>query len=534
MKYNITQRDKDMLLQDTIDYQYRLLVLNRNNSVIDELSCIMSIGAYNIDSESDIRRTASMTLFLDDVYRTMSIETKIYEWIGLNFELQIGINSIRDDEYIWYKCGNYVISESSTMYDGVKNSITISLSDNFTRLNGTKNGQMGGAPIIEIPNTDPRGNIITIKQTVNDILRCETDIKDYIVDDIGQFYGMPQNNPNYIQYRKDNPQWNQLPYTLEYEAGCNISDILLEIRDLYPNCQMYFDIYNNFCFNIIPSCEHEPVSLDNDFIQEIIVSDSSETVTYNIQDIRNVTEVFGSTYEVDRYAENCTSSTNTYTILLSNYDNYSSGDMIAFTPNISNIANMKIRINSLSFLPIYYEYTTTYIKPQLLEKNKTYVLQIKNVNGNFMAYYLGQYQPHALCVLTNDANDTKYTKDYFARKYNCDIRNISFRVEEGSPFTVQRLGEILDVKIGADFENILSDSVALENAIYYNKKSTSINDVVTIRTKMIPFLDVNLKVEYKKQQDNDVKHYVIKSISNDTESCISSITMYRFYPLYYA
>ena len=80
----------------------------------------------------------------------------------------------------------------------------------------------------------------------------------------------------------------------------------------------------------------------------------------------------------------------------------------------------------------------------------------------------------------------------------------------------------------------MSDSVALENAIYYNRKSTTINDTVTITTKMIPFLDVNLKVEYKKQQDNEVKQYVIKSISNDTESYTSSITMYRFYPLYYA
>lgn len=166
--------------------------------------------------------------------------------------------------------------------------------------------------------------------------------------------------------------------------------------------------------------------------------------------------------------------------------------------------------------------------------SKMYVIQIKRVNGNLLAYYLGQYQPHALCVLTDNANDSKYTKSYFAKKYNCDVRNITLRVEKNSPFTVQRLGEVLDVKTGDEFENIISDSVAVENAIYYNRKSTSMNDTVTITTKMIPFLDVNVKVEYQKQQDNEVKQYIVKSVSNDTESNITHITMYRFYPLYYA
>ena len=267
LKYNITQKDKDLLLQNSLDYKYKLLVLNNNGNILDELDCIMSIGTYTIDSESDIRRTTSLILFLDDSYQSMSVENKIYDWIGLNFELQIGIYSIRNDDYVWYKCGNYLITDGGTNYDAINNSINISLSDNFAKLNGTRNGQIGGAPTIEIPNVDADGNITTIKQATERILKSETDIKNYIIDDIGQFYGMPQNNADYIQYRKDNPTWNQLPYDLEYEAGCTVGTILTEINELYPNCQMYFDIYNNFCFNMIPSCEHEPISLDDDFLQ---------------------------------------------------------------------------------------------------------------------------------------------------------------------------------------------------------------------------------------------------------------------------
>lgn len=534
MKYNITQEDKDLLLQSNLNYKYKLLVLNKNGSILDELDCISSVGTYNIESESDIRRTTSLILYLDDSYQSMSVENKIYDWISLNFELQIGIYSIRKDDYVWYKCGNYLITDGGTNYDATNNSISVSLSDNYAKLNDTRNGQVGGAPTIEIPNVDDKGNIITIKQVTEGVLKSETDITKYIIDDIGQFYGMPQNNPNYVQYRKDNPKWNQLPYDLKYEAGCTVGTILSEIAELYPNCQMYFDIYNNFCFNLIPSCEYEPITLDNEYLQEILISDNSESVTYDIQNIKNITEVFGATYEVDRTSASCSLSTNIYTITLDKYEGYSSGDIIAFTPNASNIANTKVRINSLNTLPLYYEYTTDYIDKGLLEKGKMYVIQIKRVNGNLLAYYLGQYQPHALCVLTDNANDSKYTKSYFAKKYNCDVRNITLRVEKNSPFTVQRLGEVLDVKTGDEFENIISDSVAVENAIYYNKKSTSMNDTITITTKMIPFLDVNVKVEYQKQQDNEVKQYIVKSVSNDTESNITHIIMYRFYPLYYA
>lgn len=533
MKYNITQYDKDLFSQASIDYKLRLLVEDSNKNVLDELSGIRSIGSYSIDSASDIRRTTSFILFLDNHYKDTSIEKKLFEWIGYNFELQIGIYSIRDGNFKWYKCGYYLITEANTTYNATDNSITTSLSDWYSKLNGIRNGQIGGAPTIVIPNKDTSGNKVTIKQATEELLKSETTVKDYIIDDIGQFYGMVQNNTNYVQYREDNPNWNQLPYDLEYEAGCNVGDIFDEIKNLYPNCQMYFDVYGNFCFNIIPSCEYDKVVLDNSFIQNILIADSTEEISYGIDNIKNVTEVFGQDYDVDRYSTTCTTSTNVYTISLDNYTEYHSGDMIAFIPNTANIANMKIKINSLDAIPIYNEYTTNYISAKLLESGKTYVLQIKKVDGSYVAYYLGKYQPHALCVLSNNANDSKYTKSYFAKKYNCDERNITLRIEKESPFAVQKLGEILDVKSGDEFENIVSDSVALENAIYYNRQSSSINDVVTITTKMLPFLDVNLKVEYKKQQDEDVKYYIIKSIVNDTETFVSHITMYRFYPLYY-
>ena len=533
MKYNITEEDKLLVQQADVRYKYRLFIVDKNKNVLDEIASIVSIGSYSIDSESKIRRITSFTLLLDNCYKDTSMEKRLFSWIGYSFQLQIGIYSYRIDDYKWYDCGYYLITEANTSYNAIDNSLNLNLSDWYASLDGTRNGQIGGAPTILIPNYDENKNPITIKNATEGLLREETTFKDYIVDDIGEFYGMPHNNPDYEEYRVKNPLWNQLPYDLEYEVGCTVGDIFTEICDLYPNCQMYFDIYGNFCFNLIPSCEYDPVVMDNDYIQSILLSDDTENVDYDINSIKNVTEVFGNTYEIDRYATECTTESNVYTITLEEYEDYFSGNLIAFIPNETNAENMSIRINELDALPIYQEYTEEYIEAGILEAGKTYVLKVKYYNGGYYFYYLGQYQPHAICILTDNDEDETYTKSYFATKYNCDERNVVLRVEKDSPFTIQKLGEILDVKTGDVFDNILSDSVARENAVYYNRKSSSVYDTVTISVKMIPFLDTNIKVEYKKQQEEECKNYIVKSIDNNTDSMTTTITMYRFYPLYY-
>ncbi|MBQ7781109.1 MAG: DUF5048 domain-containing protein [Lachnospiraceae bacterium] len=534
MKYPITETDKNLLLQSSMDYKYRLLILNDAGNILDSLTGVSQIGSYSVDSQSDIRRTCSFVLLLDNCYRTASVEKKLFSWIGCHFKLQIGIYSLKEDEYHWYDCGYYLITEANTSYNVTDNSLSVDLSDWYSRLNGLRNGQIGGAPTIRIPNLDDDGNPVTLKQVVENLLRAETPLTDFIVDDIGEAMGMPQNNTSYEDYRAGNPLWNQLPYDLEFTAGCTIEEILSEVRELYPNCQMYFDIYGNFCFNQIPSCEHDPLTLSNSYLQQILLAEETENSTYNLEDIKNITEVFGTTYDIDRFASACTLTDNIYTLSLDDYGTYATGDFIAFTPDTTNALETKIRINALDALPLYRDNTNDYIDTALLESGKTYVFQIRYKDSAYVAYYLGQYQPHSLCVLTDNAEDSYYTKAYFAARYNCSENNITLRVEPDSPFTVQKIGEVLDVKTGDTFDNILSDSVAMENAVYYNKQSSSVHDTVTISTKMIPFLDINTKIEYRKQQETQVHSYIISRIENNTDSATSKITMYRFYPLYHA
>lgn len=534
LKYNITELDKSSLLQNSIKYKYRLYIVDNSKNILDLLEGekIQNVGEYNIDSQSDVRRTSSFTIQLDARFKNKSIEKKLFSWIGFNFNLQIGIFNLRQEDYIWYECGYYAITSANTSYSSIGNQLSVSLSDWIVKLDGTKNGVIGGSPTIIIPVEDDNGNKTIIKQALIAFLKLSTDVTDYIIDDIGEFYGLPENNPDWEQYRKNRPDWNVLPHDLEFDGSATILDIVRSFCQLYPNYQYYFDTYGNICVSMIPSCENSIIVLDNNYLQKILVADDTESVDYDITAIKNVTEVFGQTYEVDWMSESCSTSSNIYTINLDNYSAYKSNEYVAFMPNTNNISNMKLRINSLEVIPIYLEESTTYIDANIMDANEVYVIKIKKVSGRFVAYYLGQYQPHALCVLTNNTCDPIYTKQYFAEKYNCDVKNVVFRVED-SPFAIQKIGEVLDYKAGGDFENIESDSVAIENAIYYNRQSTSFNDVITITTKMIPFLDVNEKVSYCKKQEQKTLEYIIKSISHNLESMTTTITMYRFYPLYY-
>lgn len=529
MRYVITEEDKMLFLQGDLEYKYRLNVKDKNR-IKDVLYGISQVGSYSINGQSDVRRNIDITLLLDEIY---NIEHKIESWMGLEFELEIGIYSILKGDFIWYPCGTYLITDASTQYNATTNTLTLSMSDMFSKFDGTRNGQIGGAPVIRIPVETDDGEKTVLRDALTTVVKQQGGIDNVIIDDIGEFYGMEGNNSDYLEYRKNNPEWNILPYDLEFNVGCTVSEPINEITSLYPNIQKYFDVYNNFCCHMIPSCENSSITLSNDFLQSIVLSDSSEDVTYDIQSIKNVTEVFGMIYDVDRMAEESTTSENIYSITLEEYEKYTVSEYIAIVPNTNNVANMHLKINNLESVPIYYENTDKPIAENTMLASLTYVLQLKKIDDKWRFYYLGQYQPHAICVLTSTDSDPVYTKEYFSERYNC--KNIVMRVEPDSPFSVQKLGVVLDVKSGDRYENIKSDSVAIENAIYENIKSSSWNDVVTINTLCVPWLDVYDKVEWKKTNTDKPEEYIIQNVSHNLSgnAPTSTITMYRFHPLYY-
>lgn len=388
-------------------------------------------------------------------------------------------------------------------------------------------------------------------------------IEEYEIDDIGEYYAMPQYNDAYVSYRAENPLWNNIPYDLEFNVGDNTLSIVTTLRDLYPNYETYFDEDDVFCSNMIPSSIYDDVYLSNDYLQSILVSENYDIDTSTLH---NVCEVWGPTLEVDFTAKSCTLSGNTYTIDIDEYgENMYAGDRIAILIENANPLDSKVVIHTTytesngdttvtkekTFEPIfiYDEMTDHILEAGTLEPGTMYVFKIKTKleNGTTPVKYLylqSEYQPQAIDVLTDGTESDEtwtcadgsvvnvWSKEYFADKYGCKKKNIHFTTTAKSAFTIQKCGEILDVKQGGEYDNILSDQRALARAEYENWKNARLVDTISITTKLCLFLDVNKKIEFKRHDQEEIGYFMITGISHDLTAGTTTISMTRFWPLY--
>ena len=96
------------------------------------------------------------------------------------------------------------------------------------------------------------------------------------------------------------------------------------------------------------------------------------------------------------------------------------------------------------------------------------------------------------------------------------------------------VGVIRQVLCGGDYDNIMSDELALERAkveIYWKCR---LNDSLTLNIIPIPWLDVNIVVSHTPKDSTTQNKYIIKSYSVDYSSVSStmSVSMISFYPYY--
>lgn len=523
--YQINLRDLKIIQQKKLDIRVKMDIYDEQSADhLEQLECGIVSASLSISAESDIRRTANLTL-VPVKNKRFRLEKNSIIWMNRIIKLQIGVFDIHYRKYVYYKAGTYVFTNYGASYDATTNQITLSLSDLWSNFDGSRNGQIGGAETISYPayKEDPdTGEVIKynyIRDAVITTLIQLGKLKEsqLEIDDIGEFKGMEQYNPDYLQYREESkvqvqngsymPIWDAIPYDQEFSCGTTIATILITFRDLYPNYEMYFDENGNFICKMIPSCYYDDIIFDSNFFDRIYIS---ENTSVDLSTIRNVCEVWGQVLETDFYTDDCTYSNNCYLCNLETYEKYYNGDLIAIKIPSVNQSGCTLNINGFGVISILNENTEKPIEANLMETEQVYVFKIrkKRIDGNDVtrAYLLGQWQPHAVNILTNGSTPTenytaqdgtivkKYSKEYFQKIYNC--KTIEFTVVKDSPFSIEELGLLLDVKTGGEYENITSDSLAAARAEYENWKNSRLTDSISITTKLCPFADVNIKVSY--------------------------------------
>lgn len=548
---NITQEDLMLILQQSAAPQavrIKVEVLSSNKQLVGYLIGVVS-GNSSINSQSDVRRTGNITI-QPTIIDNIKLAADNLLWIDKEIRLWVGLYNPRTHDYKYYPFGCFVYTDTSRLYDAQNNTININFADHIKKLDGTQNGQLGAEKILfpAYEKNEETGEVLkryVLRDAIISVLKDLCNITDFKIDDIGEFYALEQNNENWKEYRESHPDWDKIPFDQEFQRGCSVLSILKTFRDLYPNYEMFFEPDNNsFTMQMIPSCYEDSIYLDDHFIQRVLIS---ENTSVDLTKIKNICMVWGQTIETDFYTENCSYASNVYNCNIQAYDKYYSGDVFSVKIPTANLAGPYVNINGLGSIKILNESDNSPIKENTLAKNEVYSFRVKTQykdgETKIDCYLLGQWKVQALNVLTNGKKsnvkiideDTKeeielYSKRYFQKKYNCD--NVTFTIIANSPYTVEKIGELLDVKTGQEYDKITSTSLATDRAKYENWKNSRLTDSISITTLLLPFLDVNKKISYKPHSSSKELPYIIKSISHNFDSFTSSIELYRFYPLY--
>lgn len=196
-----------------------------------------------------------------------------------------------------------------------------------------------------------------------------------------------------------------------------------------------------------------------------------------------------------------------------------------------------------------------------LLNNTGYCIQPKYYDGTeYMAVFCGEFQIHAICMLV-DNEPTEEQKKQDKITYNChqisymynsnnityvynsgnvsiytgkqDIDNSIVKyIEDDCPYTINKIGIVNQSLSGEDYEQIYTSDLARQRAEYEAWKAGRLTDSLTIETRLIPFLDVNKKINYKSIRTGKVDTYIIDKISHSFNNFTTTIEMHKFYPTY--
>ena len=270
---NIGAEDYNVLKQQYIKKYIRLELLDFQYNIVDELSGNMTKCSINVDSNSDLRRSCDLGFVVTT--STFDIKAGSKLWLDKFVRPYVGYENMRTGEIQWYNQGIYLVNNPQWSYNASTNEISMQALDLMSKLTGLRNGNLEGIPTKIAKDENVREAIISTLAlggfTKYICEECKT--KDGTIVPV--------------------------PYDIEIDVGGTIYDILTELRDIMPNYQIYFDINGVFHYEPIPLAYDDPVLIDDDLFNNVLIS---ENINTDFESVKNYVEVLGHTWDVDYYS----------------------------------------------------------------------------------------------------------------------------------------------------------------------------------------------------------------------------------------
>ena len=270
---NIGAEDYNVLKQQYIKKYIRLELLDFQYNIVDELSGNMTKCSINVDSNSDLRRSCDLGFVVTT--STFDIKAGSKLWLDKFCRPYVGYENMRTGEIQWYNQGIYLVNNPQWSYNASTNEISMQALDLMSKLTGLRNGNLEGIPTVIAKDENVREAII---KTI----------------ELGGF-------TKYIceECKTKDGTIVPVPYDIEIDVGGTVYDILTGLRDIMPNYQIYFDINGVFHYEPIPLAYDDPVLIDDDLFNNVLIS---ENINTDFESVKNYVEVLGHTWDVDYYS----------------------------------------------------------------------------------------------------------------------------------------------------------------------------------------------------------------------------------------
>lgn len=185
----------------------RVVSLNFQEEPIEEITGKVTQGSVNVDGNSAVRRTCSVSLVAEE------LNIHDYYW-GMNtkFQLFVGLKNIIEPKYediIWFPQGTFLISSFNTSQSINNYSISIQGKDKMCMLNGEIGGTITALSVdfgqIDIIQED--GTVTTEKYLLKDIIRdavhtyAQEPYHNIIINDLDEA------GVELMEYRGDTPMY---------------------------------------------------------------------------------------------------------------------------------------------------------------------------------------------------------------------------------------------------------------------------------------------------------------------------------------
>lgn len=387
-----TQNQYDVTLQRLRDIDCKIAVLDFDYTLLDEISGITTNISLSVDADSDIRRTADISINLKSDSSINPRQSYYWQagnkyWFDKYVQIYTSIKDIRTNEYVWVNQGIYCINAPSISYDAVSNTLSFQAVDLMSKLTGMRNGQLEG-----MTYTVPVGS--SIKGAVESIL-------------------IEQGFTQYILY--DTPEPN-VPEDVNIDAGGTAYDLLCQLRDINANWEMFFDVDGVFHWQQIPSgkvtidasdTQGEPLPLVDHIIwDKTYISHSYDT---SFEDVKNCVMVLGKVHQPNEFAT-VTGSGGSRALTLSNTkDAYLDLSWtIGFGIDVDETGVPQALATPITYLYIYDSASSLISSVDLTSEpitfgNEQFVVQMNMgaTTSSVSFKYLGYMQPRATAIENN-------------------------------------------------------------------------------------------------------------------------------------